>query len=322
MLRSFVCVVSIIFGTAYPAFAADKMAGLKMELNNPRNKPNVVSGPDHPVIEGAKSWQFYLKDGACKGNKYYDDCKGKRERSEYTEKRRTQAKPGVETWYRFSFYIPKSTPALTPALTNLFQFQDTSGSAEITLGLFFEPNGAFLFQSDPNNPQVDDMNPPKPMAEKRLLSLGQLRGRWQSFDVQAVWSPNSDGLINVWLNGKKVYAHAGRNLVRNVGPTFKFGIYRGNTDKTRAHHGGAIPMQVVYFDNVARASTRAGMDQQARLSVQVRAQVNAQVSDRRALKQRIAMKSARPAAAKAGRDKSCCTAYKAAEIGTSMGIAS
>lgn len=262
MFRAALLKAALSFATALaltsPALAADKMIGLKMELNNPRNKPNVVSAPEHPVLEGQKSWQFYLKDGSCKGNKFYDDCKGQRERSEYTEKKNGQAKPGQETWYRVAFYVPKSTPALSPSLTNLFQFQDTAGSGEITLGLFFEPNGAYLFQSDPNNPQVDDMNPPKPLAEKRLLTMNQMRGRWQDFVIQAVWSEKNDGLINVWLNDKLVYSHKGKNLVRKVGPKFKFGIYRGKTKKTRAKMG-TIPTQVVYFDAVARAKSREGL---------------------------------------------------------------
>lgn len=255
MIRLFGVAILFAISLASPTVAADKFVGLKMELNNPKNKPSKAYQPDHPVREGKYSHQFVLVDGSCKGNRYYNDCKGDRERSELAEKKRTHAKPHVETWYAFSFYIPKSTQPADPSLTNLWQFQDTGGSGEITLGMFFERNGAFLFQSDPNNPQVDDMDPPKPMAEIRPLSLSQLRGRWHDFTIQAVWSPDSDGMINVWMNGKKIYSHRGKNLVRKVGPTFKFGIYRGSVSKTRAKLG-QLPTQIVYFDAIARGKTR------------------------------------------------------------------
>lgn len=257
-MRRLTVLLALAFSIALPVHAADKFIGLKMELNNPKNKPAKVTAPDHPVREGKFAYQFALKDGSCRGNKYYNDCKGDRERSEYTEKKRTQAKPNQETWYAFSMFVPKSTRSVDPSLTNVFQFQDTSGSGEITLGMFFEKNGAFLFQSDPNNPQVDDMNPPKPLREIRVMSLNSLRGRWHDFVVQAVWSPNSNGLINVWLNGKKIYSHKGKNLVRNVGPTFKFGIYRGSVSKARARLG-TLPTQIIYFDAIAKGKTKAAV---------------------------------------------------------------
>ena len=42
--------LALAFSIALPVHAADKFVGLKMELNNPKNKPAKVTAPDHPIL--------------------------------------------------------------------------------------------------------------------------------------------------------------------------------------------------------------------------------------------------------------------------------
>ena len=84
---------------------------------------------------------------------------------------------------------------------------------------------------------------PKPLREIWVMSLNNFRGRWHDFVVHAVWSPNSNGLINVWLNSKKIYCRKGKNLARYVEPKFKFWIFGGRYKRSTYWCGvGATPL--------------------------------------------------------------------------------
>ena len=230
---------------------AEPHRGLKAENANRKNRPAVISSP---VRAGTKALQFQLRDGQCAGNRHYDDCKGGRERSEIVD--RSRVKPGEEHWYALSIFLPQSTPHIDPSGTILAQWQDTKGSGEITLALEMWAEGLQLTQDDPATQQVDDMAPPRPMVIKTLIPDSRLRGRWHDFRIRAVWSTGADGRIQVWLGDRLVHQHKGRNLNRNAAPTFKFGLYRSGLDRYRSRHG-AVPTQVVIFDEVAHGRSAA-----------------------------------------------------------------
>ena len=77
--------------------------------------------------------------------------------------------------------------------------------------------------------------------------------------VHAKWSEKSDGYVEVFINGKRVHAHQGRNLEENRAPKFKFGIYRSFESRYRSRHG-AMPTQIVYFDALARGKNRESVE--------------------------------------------------------------
>ncbi|WP_424942288.1 polysaccharide lyase [Aliiroseovarius crassostreae] len=243
----------LALGLAANTAGATDISGLKVEHANRKNKAISVSAP-HPVRSGDTALAFQVKDGQCKGNRSYNDCKGSRERSEIVD--RSKIRTGKEYWYAFSLFIPKSTPSIDPATTILAQFQDTKGSGEITLGFNLFKEGLELSQDNPNTQQVDDMDPPKPMVIKIVTPPSRLRGRWIDLKVQAIWSVQQDGMIRVWVDGRKVHDHRGRNLNRNVAPSFKFGVYRSGLHKLRSI-GRKVPTQLVYFDHIRRGTTEA-----------------------------------------------------------------
>lgn len=195
-----------------------------------------------------------VKNGQCKGNRYYNDCKGHRERSEMREKRPPRA--GHETWYATSFFIPKSTPHLKSSGTTILQFQDGKASGPMNLGLTIYPEGLELTQADPRVIQTNDLKPPKPMMIKTVIGNGRLRNRWHDVIIHARWSLKKDGFLHVYLNGRKVHSHKGRNIERNTSPKFKFGIYRSSLHKYRKKYGKHVPTQTVYFDAIAKGKSK------------------------------------------------------------------
>jgi len=71
--------------------------------------------------------------------------------------------------------------------------------------------------------------------------------------VQAKWSWQPDGFVNIWWNKKQVVEYRGPVGYRHKkGPQFKFGLYRDATEKT----------YVAYFDQVnsGDSSKEVGFD--------------------------------------------------------------
>jgi hypothetical protein len=69
--------------------------------------------------------------------------------------------------------------------------------------------------------------------EVLFRSTDGVRGKWNDFVVQARWSYETNGLVNVWLNGEQIVQYRGPvGYNDDVGPYFRFGLYRGDTDQT------------------------------------------------------------------------------------------
>ncbi|MEI6465213.1 MAG: polysaccharide lyase [Verrucomicrobiota bacterium] len=64
---------------------------------------------------------------------------------------------------------------------------------------------------------------------KRKLDEPVRRGAWLAWVVHAKWSPRDDGLIEIWLDGKRVVEIKGPNVYTTIGveytPYLKTGIY-------------------------------------------------------------------------------------------------
>lgn len=231
--------------------ASSDMLGITIEHTVPQNRAQTVSSP---AREGDTALMFRVADGQCfRSTGGFDDCAKDRERSEIRD--RASVALNRSEWYAVSILIPSTTPSIDPANTILLQFQDLSGSGEITLGLNLYREGLVLIQSDPTNPSVDDMNPPKPLVDKVIVSAAQTRDRWLDVKVEAVWSTDPNGLINVWVGNRLVHQHRGRNLVRDVAPTMKFGVYRSFVSR----YSGTVPTQTVFFDHIRRGASEAAV---------------------------------------------------------------
>jgi len=78
-----------------------------------------------------------------------------------------------------------------------------------------------------NNPDIT--NTINRFSERAPL----LRGQWNDFVIHVKWSPESDGILNVWINGKEVLNSKGPNYHSEVPadayPYFKMGQYYGST---------------------------------------------------------------------------------------------
>ena len=77
------------------------------------------------------------------------------------------------------------------------------------------------------------VEPPVPF----VMNPGEPRdfplGKWNDFVVQAKWSDNQDGFVNIWWNGKQIVEYRGPvGYELTTGPEFKFGLYHSDSDQT------------------------------------------------------------------------------------------
>ena len=84
-------------------------------------------------------------------------------------------------------------------------------------------------------------------SNRKKYDLGPIvKNQWQTFVLHFIHSYNSDGLIEIWINGTKKITVTGGNMYNNVLPKWKIGLYKsafkyGTSDVTR---------RVIYFDNI------------------------------------------------------------------------
>jgi Polysaccharide lyase len=145
-------------------------------------------------------------------------------------------------WYAFSVFFPTNFPLeknrlvfaqwhdewhlIQPGRSPSLAFRFVKGRLSITL----RHSARHLIY----NP---DSVPDETLFKKNNFKLGQ----WHDFVVQAKWSFKDDGFINVWWNDKQIVQYRGPvGYNEDVGPYFKFGLYRDDTEKT----------YVAYFNHV------------------------------------------------------------------------
>ena len=69
----------------------------------------------------------------------------------------------------------------------------------------------------------------QPTRTQKILADPVQRGAWVSWVIHARWSPNTDGLLQIWKDGKLVMDAKGTNVYSTIGveytPYLKTGIY-------------------------------------------------------------------------------------------------
>lgn len=77
-------------------------------------------------------------------------------------------------------------------------------------------------------------------------------GRWVQVVMRARWSNGTDGLFQMWIDGRPIMGYQGDTLQGLERVQFKFGLYR--------HHMTGDPsMAEIFYSNVTRADTCTGL---------------------------------------------------------------
>lgn len=136
--------------------------------------------------------------------------------------------PGFqERWYGERIYVPKDW-VFDPsrAVDIVMQWHAIPGNwratfpnMEISIG-----NTNWFVRQSFGNAQT------KPTRSNLKLDEAVQRGVWVSWVIHAKWSPNDDGILQIWKDGKLVVDRKGPNVYSTIGveytPYLKTGIYR------------------------------------------------------------------------------------------------
>ncbi|MDO9552898.1 polysaccharide lyase [Rhodonellum sp.] len=91
-------------------------------------------------------------------------------------------------------------------------------------------------------------------SKKDNIDLGPVpKNSWNEFVFHYVHSNGSDGLIEVWQNGKKILTRKGGNIYPGALPKWKIGVYKW----TWASKKTDVSKRVLYYDNVRMGNENA-----------------------------------------------------------------
>lgn len=87
-----------------------------------------------------------------------------------------------------------------------------------------------------------------------MASISGMRDRWT--DILIHFNSSAGGNMEIYLNGSRRVSTANFIRFRPQSYYVKYGIYRSFVSR----HGGPMPTQVVYYDEVRLANTREAAD--------------------------------------------------------------
>jgi len=187
----------------------------------------VQVSPDDPFIKGSKRAEF-----------------------------RSRAVPrNHDYWYAFSMYLPSPWPFSTHPVI-LAQWHGVPDKIVGEAGRFpplsVKVIGDELLIESVSGDQWINKWLFLPQAEytRTILYSEKLTPDiWSDWLFHVVWSPDTDGLVEVWKNGKEIVQLKGPNTYRDlVAPYFKFGVYAYTWGKS----DDAIPEgpRVAVYDDI------------------------------------------------------------------------
>ena len=227
------------------AVSGDTTSGWSLKKSLPANFKSygyqVVSKADgHPVRAGEDSIRFEVRPGDCSWTSGWSDCAKDRERHEVMS---TGSWGSGEKWYHWSIYLPPDYPVIYPVKVALGQFHQ-KGSHPV-----------WMFQNGSGGYSIDNQTIGSTLSKTQVLTDEEMRGKWSDILVHARWTSERDGFFHVYVNGEPQPRHSWSGPTKKPGRQvyFKFGIYRSFMSR----RPGDEPTQIVYYDEVNRASTCA-----------------------------------------------------------------
>ncbi len=141
-----------------------------------------------------------------------------------------------ENWYRVSIYLPSDFLIEDNRLCLAQWWAKTKTHlGEVHRSPILQlryANGALaiLLRRYPTKVTTDDESYIQTrLFDTNIFALGQ----WHDFVFHIKWSPENNGYIEAWWNNHKIINFKGITQNQDeVGPTFKFGLYRDDSPKT------------------------------------------------------------------------------------------
>ena len=202
-----------------------------------------------PVRAGKRAQRFEVRPGDCASEGSWSDCKNDRERSEIRLKQVWRY--GSTQWIGFSVYVPQDFKTSSKVNTTVGQIHQRGGPSGTAGGL---PSFPPLMQLEMRgNSYVAGVHILTGSADNvrdnvkkfTLANINTMRGKWTDVMIH-LDTDNDREVLEVYVNGTRKAAI--KDFINFVPREFyfKYGIYRSFVSR----HGGPMPKQVLYIDEV------------------------------------------------------------------------
>ena len=207
---------------------------------------------------GVQSQRFEVRAGDCGQDPEWSDCDNDRERSEVTIER--WMAPGSDFWVAYSIYLPPDFTTSPRVSTTIGQIHQRGGPSGTAGGL---PSFPPLLQISARGNIVEAClsiltgpadNISEDCRDFTLASVSEMRGRWT--DVLIHFDSSGGGELEIYINGQQ--KAASRDFIRFRPQDYyvKYGLYRSFVSR----HGGPMPTQVAYYDEVRLGPDRGSVE--------------------------------------------------------------
>jgi hypothetical protein len=144
-------------------------------------------------------------------------------------------------WYSFGVYLPSNGFANDKHHEVLTQWIDNGQRISLRT-----QNGNFRLRFVNNDGSLEHIN------------LGAVtKDKWHEFVFHIIHSNGSDGLTELWLNGKKIVNRKGPNNSSGQASLWKLGIYKSSWTKENSN----TTVRVAYFDNIRMANQNSNFEE-------------------------------------------------------------
>ena len=189
----------------------------------------------NPVFAGSKAARFELRDT--------DPEVSNGTRAEVTVIKDESTPMQKEMWYSFGVLFPSVGYESDTEKEIISQWHQSGGMS---------PPISLLVRNDKMAIEVISQ-----ADTKNYVELGTIvKDKWQQITLHAIHSKGSDGLVEVFQNGTKIYTFRGANLYAGGDdyPKWKMGIYKWKWNGTATTN---TKRRVLYFDNVRAGGSNA-----------------------------------------------------------------
>lgn len=204
-------------------------------------RPHSVQSVSGVIKADDAALRFELRQGEC-----YADLFGK---TSFRAEVNTRGFPplGSTNRYAFSLLLPHDFPVEENRLV-LVQWHGADkkylGEPSRSPALAFRySRGKFSITSRHSTDRI--VRDPGAVPSRVLFETDQFAlGTWHDFIVQAKWSCQHDGRVDVWWNGHQVVQYSGPvGYNDDFGPYFKFGLYRDDSAMTYVAYFSQVKME-------------------------------------------------------------------------------
>jgi hypothetical protein len=213
---------------------------------------------------GRVSQRFEVRAGDCGEGPGWSDCDNDRERSEFVPN--DMWPYGKDIWIGYSIFLPSDFESSGRVKTTVGQIHQSGGNRPTgeAGGLpSFPPMMQMEIRGNQYYMGVHILTGPADNVKDvtrdfNLIKVSEMRGKWTDIAIHFDTSKRNE-FLEVFVNGEE---KASITDWINFIPEkyyFKYGIYRSFVSR----HGGPMPTQILYIDEVKIGSTREGVSPNA-----------------------------------------------------------